>query len=155
MISYDDAYPNVEFLPRSRNWWAWLKGTPAECVHLGSESEWIATLVPDIICLQGKRRKRRDPIRPEITLCRKCLAETATPDLAEYEGRTVAFEPDPELLSQYFFIEKDDFAAAGLMPEVADASRRGWCRMAVIAKCAEALERGSGFHTNKWPASTK
>ena len=121
MISYDDAYPNVEFLPRSRNWWAWLKGTPAECVHLGSESEWIATLVPDIICLQGKRRKRRDPIRPEITLCRKCLAETATPDLAEYEGRTVAFEPDPELLSQYFFIEKDDFAAAGLMPEVADA----------------------------------
>ena len=121
MISYDDAYPNVEFLPRSRNWWAWLKGTPAECVHLGSESDWIATLVPDIICLQGKRRKRRDPIRPEITLCRECLAETATPDLAEYEGRTVAFEPDPELLSQYFFIEKDDFAAAGLMPEVADA----------------------------------
>jgi hypothetical protein len=41
--------------------------------------------------------------------------------LAEYEGRTVAFEPDPELLTQYFFIEKDDFAAAGLMPEVADA----------------------------------
>jgi hypothetical protein len=121
MISYEDAYPNVEFLPRSRNWWAWLKGTPAECVHLGSECDWIATLVPDIICLQGKRRKRRDPIRPEITLCLECLAQTATPDLAEFEGRTVAFEPDPELLTQYFFIERDDFAAAGLRPEVADA----------------------------------
>ena len=29
-IPYDDAYPGIEFLPRSRNWWSWLKGTPAE-----------------------------------------------------------------------------------------------------------------------------
>lgn len=121
IISYDEAYPDVEFLPRSRNWWAWLKGTPAECIHLGSECNWIATLVPDIIFLRGKRRKRRDLVRPEVTLCRDCLSETAAPDMAEYEGRVVAFEPDPELLTQYFFVEKEDFAAAGLAPDVADA----------------------------------
>jgi hypothetical protein len=121
MISYDDAYPGLEFLPRSRNWWAWLKGTPAECIHLGSECDWIATLVPDIVFLRGKRRKRRDLVRPEVTLCRDCLSDTATPDMAEYEGRVIAFEPDPELLTQYFFVEKEDFAAAGLAPDVADA----------------------------------
>jgi hypothetical protein len=121
MISYEDAYPSLEFLPRSRNWWAWLKGTPAECIHLGSECDWIATLVPDIVFLQGKRRKRRDLARPEVTLCRDCLSETATPDMAEFEGRVIAFEPDPELLTQYFFVEQEDFAAAGLAPEVADA----------------------------------
>lgn len=121
MISYEAAYPSLEFLPRSRNWWAWLKGTPAECIHLGRECNWIATLVPDIVFLQGKRRKRRDEVRPEVTVCRDCLSDTATPDMAEYEGRVIAFEPDPELLSQYFFVEKEDFAAAGLAPEVADA----------------------------------
>jgi hypothetical protein len=121
MISYDDAYPGLEFLPRSRNWWAWLKGTPAECIHLGSECDWIATLVPDIVFLRGKRRKRRDLVRPEVTLCRDCLSDTATPDMAEYEGRVIAFEPDPKLLTQYFFVEKEDFAAAGLAPDVADA----------------------------------
>jgi hypothetical protein len=121
LISYDDAYPHIEFLPRSRNWWAWLKGTPAECIHLGTESNWIATLVPDIVFLRGKRRRRHDNIRPEVTLCRECLATTATPDMAEYEGRVVAFEPDPELLTQYFFVERADFAEAGLAPDVSAA----------------------------------
>jgi hypothetical protein len=120
-ISYDQAYPHLKFLPRSRNWWSWLKGTPAECIHLGGECDWIATLVPDIVFLRGKRRKRRDAVRPEITLCRDCLAETAAPDMVEYEGRVIAFEPDPEFLTQYFFVEKEDFAAAGLAPDVADA----------------------------------
>jgi hypothetical protein len=121
MISYEDAYPSLEFLPRSRTWWAWLKGTPPECIHLGSECDWIATLVPDIVFLRGKRRKRRDWVRPEVTLCRDCLSDTATPDMAEYEGRVIVFEPDPEFLTQYFFVEKEDFAAAGLAPDVADA----------------------------------
>ena len=123
-ISYDQAYPHLKFLPRSRNWWSWLKGTPAECIHLGGECGWIATLVPDIVFLRGKRRKRRDAVRPEITLCRDCLAETAAPDMVEYEGRVIAFEPDPEFLTQYFFVEKEDFAAAGLAPDVADAISR-------------------------------
>jgi hypothetical protein len=121
LIPYDDAYPHINFLPRSRNWWSWLKGTPAECIHLGTEASWIATLVPDIVFLRGKRRRRRDNIRPEITLCRECLAETATPEIAEYEGQVVAFEPDPELLSQYFFVERADFTEAGLAPDVSAA----------------------------------
>ncbi len=121
MIPYDDAYPHIDFLPRSRNWWSWLKGTPAECIHLATEASWIATLVPDIVFLRGKRRRRRDNIRPEITLCRECLAETATPEIAEYEGQVVAFEPDPELLSQYFFVERADFSEAGLAPDVSAA----------------------------------
>jgi hypothetical protein len=50
-----------------------------------------------------------------------CFSAREAADMAEYEGRVIAFEPDPELLSQYFFVEKEDFAAAGLAPEVADA----------------------------------
>jgi hypothetical protein len=123
-ISYDEAYPHLEFLPRSRNWWSWLKGTPAECIHLGSECDWIATLVPDIVFLRGKRRKRHDTVRPEVTLCRDCLSEAAAPEMVEYEGRVIAFEPDPELLTQYFFVEKEDFREAGLAPDVADAIAR-------------------------------
>jgi hypothetical protein len=84
----------------------------------------MATLVPDIVFLRGKRRKRGDAVRPEITLCRDCLSETAAPEMAQYEGRVVAFEPDPKLLTQYFFVEKDDFAAAGLAPDVKDAIER-------------------------------
>ena len=112
-ISYDDAYPHVEFLPRSRNWWSWLKGTPAECIHLGEECKWIATLVPDIIFLRGKRGKRHDVVRPDITLCRDCLAETSAPEMAEYEGRVVAFAPDPALLTQYFFVRERRFRRGG------------------------------------------
>lgn len=120
-IPYDDAYPNVEFLPRSRNLWSWLKGSPAECIHLGEECTWIATLVPDTVYLRGKGRKRRDVVRPEITLCRECLHDTAAPEMAEHSGRVIAFEPDPALLTQYFFVEKEDFTSAGLAPEVAAA----------------------------------
>src|ERR1700720_3826347 len=62
-ISHDEAYPGIEILPRSRNWWAWLKGTPPECVHLGEECDWIATLLPDTLYLRGKRSTKREPPR--------------------------------------------------------------------------------------------
>lgn len=120
-ISHDEAYPGIEILPRSRNWWAWLKGTPPECVHLGEQCDWIATLLPDTLYLRGKRAQRRDPVRPEITLCRECLAGTVTSELESFHGRAVAFEPDPELFTQYFFVAQPDFEAAGLRPEVAQA----------------------------------
>src|ERR1700675_1443383 len=74
-ISHEAAYPEVEFLPSSRNWWAWLKGTPAECIHLNGETSWMATLLPDTLYLQGKRTARREPVRPEVSLCRACLRD--------------------------------------------------------------------------------
>jgi hypothetical protein len=120
-ISYEAAYPRIEFLPRSRNWWAWLKGSPAECVHLDHDAEWVVTVLPDTLYLRGKRAVRRDPVRPEVSLCRNCLAETFASEIAEYSGRVVAFEPDPEIFTQYFFVGKEDFEAAGLSPEVAVA----------------------------------
>ncbi len=43
------------------------------------------------------------------------------PELAAYSGRVVAFEPDGESFTQYFFVGREDFAAAGLRPEVAAA----------------------------------
>ena len=61
------------------------------------------------------------PARPEVSLCRACLAETFTAEIAAYPGRVVAFEPDPEILTQYFFLAAPDFTAAGLSPEVAEA----------------------------------
>lgn len=120
-ISPEAAYPGIEFLPRSRNWWAWLKGSPPECIHLDREAPWIATLLPDTLYLRGKRAARRDPVRPEVSLCLDCLNGTIRRELERYEGRVVAFEPDPEIFTQYFFIAPPDFEAAGVAPEVAAA----------------------------------
>jgi hypothetical protein len=43
------------------------------------------------------------------------------PEIAAFPGRGVAFEPDGESFTQYFFVGRDDFAAAGLRPEVTAA----------------------------------
>jgi hypothetical protein len=120
-ISHEAAYPGIRILPRSRNWWAWLKGSPAECIHLEHEAEWVATLLPDTLYLRGKRVVQRDPERPEVVLCRTCLANTLASELVQYAGRVVAFEPDSEIFTQYFFVAGPDFEAAGLAPDVAAA----------------------------------
>jgi hypothetical protein len=120
-ISYDEAYPTIELLPRSHNWWAWLKGTPPECIHLGEECDWIATLLPDTLYLRGKRSAKREPPRPEITLCLECLKAAFASELESYPGRVVAFEPDPEIFTQYFFVAQPDFEPVGLRPEVSEA----------------------------------
>ena len=138
-ISYDEAYPGIEILPRSRNWWAWLKGTPPECIHLGEECDWIATLLPDTLYLRGKRAQRRDAVRPEITLCRDCLASAVATELESFPGRVVAFEPDAEIFTQYFFVAHPDFEAAGLRPEVAQAiAQRLNQSDRVCAECGQA-----------------
>lgn len=123
-ISCDTAYPEVEFSRRSRNWWAWLKGTAPECVHLDREAPWVATLIPDALYVCGKRSQTRDESRPEVTLCRECLIETVEDELAAYRGRVVAFEPDSESFTQYFFIGTPDFERAGLKTEVGRAIER-------------------------------
>lgn len=120
-ISYEAAYPGVEFSPRSRNWWAWLKGSAPECIHLDHDPGFVVSVLPDTLYLKGKRALRRDPARPEVSLCRACLAEAFTSEIAAYKGRVVAFEPDPEIFTQYFFVATPDFADAGLVTEVTDA----------------------------------
>jgi hypothetical protein len=42
-------------------------------------------------------------------------------ELESFPGRVVAFEPDAEIFTQYFFVAPQDFAAVGLRPEVAEA----------------------------------
>lgn len=120
-IPLEEAYPGLQFLPDSRNWWAWLKGTPPECIHLRRNQAWIATLLPDTLYLRGKRANRREPARPEIMLCLDCLAKAAQEEMASYAGRVAAFEPDPSSFSQYFFLTPDDFGPAGVAPDVAEA----------------------------------
>lgn len=120
-ITYEAAYPEIELAPRSRNWWAKLKGTPAECIHLDGEQAWMATLLPDTLYLRGKRAMRRESVRPEVSLCRDCLLGVAADELRKYRGRVLAFEPDAENFSQYFFVATPDFEAAGLKPEVVAA----------------------------------
>lgn len=115
------AYPGVEFSRRSRNWWAWLKGTPPECIHLEQNAAWVATLLPDTLYLRGKRSHRSESPRPEVSLCRDCLIQVIDPELAAYQGRLVAFEPDPQAFTQYFFVAVSDFEAAGLKSEVGQA----------------------------------
>jgi len=120
-ISYEAAYPDVQILPSSRNWWAKLKGTPAECIHLDREQPWMATLLHDTLYVRGKKAQQREPVRPEVSLCRDCLLKTTLGELQSYLGRVVGFEPDPECFSQYFFVAAPDFEAAGLKHEVAAA----------------------------------
>lgn len=120
-IAPEQAYPGLEFRRRTRNWWARLVGQPAECVHLETEHAWMATLVPDTLYLRGKGLTLRRPARPEVSLCRGCAMGIFEPELAAYTGRVVAFEPDFETLSQYFFVATQDFALAGLRDEVAAA----------------------------------
>jgi hypothetical protein len=136
-VTYEEAYPGIRFLPRSRNWWAWLKGVPAECEHLDGEVHWMATLVPDTLYLRGKAATRREPVRPEVSLCRECLLGILEEELAAYEGGVIAFEPDAESFSQYFFVAPEDFEAAGLLPDVAAAiSERLSQRRTRCARCS-------------------
>jgi hypothetical protein len=81
----------------------------------------MATFIPDTLYLRGKPAPRRQPARPEVSVCLDCLSGLLESDLAAYTGRIVAFEPDGESFTQYFFVGRDDFEAAGLRPEVADA----------------------------------
>ena len=119
-IPCEEAYPGIEFLPRS-SWLAWLRDRAPQCVHLERRAAWSAKLLPDTLYLRGKWSPTREPMRPEVSLCRDCLAETLRGALAAYSGIALAFEPDPEILSQYFFVGVPDFERAGLEPEVARA----------------------------------
>src|SRR5208282_4384328 len=99
-VTHEDAYPGIQFLPSSRNWWAKLKGVPAECVHLDDPQPWMASLLPDTLYLRGKAAARREPVRPEVSLCRDCFLDVLRRELESYQGRVIAFEPDAEAFSQ-------------------------------------------------------
>lgn len=120
-LSVDQAYPGISIRPHSRRLWARLMRWPAECVHLENGPPWMATFIPDTLYLRGKARLRRDPARPEVSVCFDCLASLLQPELAFCPTRVVAFEPDGENFTQYFFLGREDFAAAGLRSEVAAA----------------------------------
>ncbi len=120
-LALDQAYPGISFRPRSLNWLARLMHWPAECIHLENGNTWMATFIPDTLYLRGKAAPRRRPTRPEVSLCLDCLGTLLEPELAAHPGRVVAFEPDGEIFTQYFFVGSEDFAAAGLRPEVAAA----------------------------------
>ncbi len=120
-LQFEIAYPGVAFRPRTRNWWARLTRVPAECVHLEFETDWMASLVPDVVYLRGKGRRQRELHRPEVSLCRACFVAVLRPELEGFTGRMVAFEPDGETFSQYFFLAREDFIAAGLKDEVSGA----------------------------------
>jgi hypothetical protein len=123
-LSCEAAYPQIEFSPGSRGVLAWLRARPPECVHLTRHPPWVAKLIPDTLYLRGKRSPTRESLRPEVSLCRECLVGTVESELAAYPGRVVAFEPDPEIFSQYFFVGGPDFERAGLQTEVARAVER-------------------------------
>ena len=123
-MKLETAYPRISFRWRSRNWWARLTRVPPECVHLEHGGTWMATFIPDTLFLCGHASVRRKPPRPEVSLCRDCLTSELTSELPQHRGRVLAFEPDGEAFSQYFFVGREEFADAGLQPEVAAAITR-------------------------------
>lgn len=119
-VKHEEAYPTIRFSLRSRSWYARLKGTAPECIHLEDFSNWMATLLPDVVFLNGRSERRRATLRPEVSVCRECLLDIAAPEMAAFEGRVVAFEPGRKL-TQYFFVGQPDFDPAGMAPDVAAA----------------------------------
>jgi len=120
-VPLHEAYPGVSIRPRSLRLWARLMRYPAECIHLENGHHWMATFIPDTLYLRGKPRVRREPARPEVSVCIDCLTGLLEPELAAWPSRVIAFEPDGENFTQYFFLGQEDFAAAGLRSEVAAA----------------------------------
>jgi len=120
----EQAYPEISFRWRSRNWWARLTRVPPECEHLETDGQWMATFIPDTLYLRGKASVRRRPARPEVSLCLACLKQQMEKGLRNFAGRVVAFEPDTSAFTQYFFVGTGEFASAGLQPEVAAAIAR-------------------------------
>ncbi|HEV2490311.1 MAG TPA: hypothetical protein VGT03_10915 [Candidatus Acidoferrales bacterium] len=131
-LRHREAYPGISFRPRTFNWLSRLIRMPAECVHLDGKPQWMATFLPDSLYLRGKKRILRQPSRPEASLCRECLLRLLEEELTEFPGRVIAFEPDGESFTQYFFVAAPEFDAAGLESSVAEAlserlSRDGEC----------------------------
>jgi hypothetical protein len=120
-IPIEDAYPTLAFRPKSRGWWARFSGAPAECVHLEHQTGWMATLVPHILYVRGKAVPQQQRVAPDVSLCRDCLLRILEPALAAYDGNIVAFEPDPDAVTQYFFVATPDFEASGLEPDLSAA----------------------------------
>ena len=81
----------------------------------------MATFLPDNLYLRGKNVNLREPCRSEVSLCRSCFAQVFPGELAAFSGRVMAFEPDPESVTQYFFVAEPDFEGAGIEPAVAQA----------------------------------
>jgi hypothetical protein len=139
-IAHQQAYPGITFRPRTVSWFARLARLPAECVHLEKHSPWMATLIPDTLYLRGKALKLRVPPRPEVSLCRACLMDVLEDELAAFDGRVTAFQPDAESFSQYFYVAVADFEAAGLTPELANTIEgrlnQDWGECAECAKAA-------------------
>ena len=112
-LTVDQAYPGISIRPRSRRLWARLMRWPAECIHLENGHHWMATFIPDTLYLRGKARPRREPARPEVSVCFDCLAGLLEPELAACPSRVVAFEPDGETFHAIFFPGQGGFRRCG------------------------------------------
>jgi hypothetical protein len=155
-MKLEQAYPAIAFRWRTRNWWARLTRTPPECIHLENDVSWMATFIPDTLYLSGKASVLRRPARPEISLCRACLLGELEIALARYPGRVLAFEPDGDSFSQYFFVAQSDFSPAGLEPQTAAAITRrieqswGECERCSSTDVGGGAGAGEGQRAANW-----
>jgi hypothetical protein len=140
-LTVPQAYPDLSFRWRTANWFSRFIRMPAECIHLETDSSWAATFLPDNLFLQGKSVKLREPRRPEVSLCRDCFAKVFEKEASVYTGRVVAFEPDPQSVTQYFFVATPDFDAAGVEPALAQAVAMRLSQGAEDTKSCQDCER--------------
>ena len=146
----EQAYPELSFRWRSRNWWARLARLPAECVHLERGGPWMATLIPDTLYLRGKASHRRRPARPEVSLCLSCLrAATGKRTLALSGPGRSPLNPMAPNSRNIFSSARAEFSAAGLQPEVAAAIGRrleqplGRCEYGEGESCDRSCDRAA------------
>lgn len=143
-LSPQRAYPGIRFRGGSLGWLARFMGAPAECEHLQHDQSWMAALVPDTLYARGRAVSRAvagQPARPEVSLCRACLTAVVRPELGAFPGRVVAFEPDSDTVTQYFFVAQPDFGAAGFSEDFSNAVAE---RLSQLAKEPCEMERSCG-----------
>jgi hypothetical protein len=142
------AYPEIEFQPRTLTFFAQLRRTPPECVHLnhiGQTNFWAATLSPDVLYLRGKMKAMRENPRPDVSLCRDCSLEFLERELSAFRGRVIGFEPDGENVTQYFFVPRGDFQSAGLKADLSEAIGRRIERLSGSCEICSATARWIWF----------
>ena len=87
---------------------------PAECIHLENGHPWMATFIPDTLYLRGKPRLAANPcgrkFRSVSIAWRACWSRSWLLTRAVWSR----LNRMARRFTQYFFLGKEDFAAAGL-----------------------------------------
>lgn len=120
-VDIASVYSAISLQPPPAWWQRWFARPAPACVHVRvghSGSPPTISLIPDQVRLRnGARATVRQPPRPPIGVCPDCLLALLDPELKSPSRRVIAFEPGPEGMAAYAFLEQDHLGDSGLPAE--------------------------------------